>query len=76
MCSAKITPMILMNTERTENTFPLKAILANMPNINNGNRGTIMFSINKKCMFAKIFLYYIGGRRKAFQRVSNLKILK
>ena len=27
-------------------------------------------------MFAKIFLYYIGGRRKTFQRVSNLKSKK
>ena len=33
MCSAKIIPLMLMNTERTENTFPLNAILVNMPNI-------------------------------------------
>ncbi len=53
MCNAKITPIILMNTDKMENTFPLKDMLAKIPRINKGNKGTITFSMTCIMIFWK-----------------------
>ena len=53
MCSAKITPMILMNTVRMPNTCPVQVMSRNMPKMYIGSSGRMTADMVRNTMPSK-----------------------